>query len=58
MGAMELVAFLRHHPHGVRGGLRQLAASARGVCVTAKNAASSAVRGAVRSAVAHRWVAR
>ena len=46
MAATELGSFLRHHPHGVGGGLRQMAAGARGACLAAKNT------------VAHRWAAR
>lgn len=54
MAAAELVAFLRHHPHGVVGGLRQIATGARGVCLAARSAAKNAVR----RAVADRWAAR
>ncbi|MFB4274562.1 hypothetical protein ACBJ59_04645 [Nonomuraea sp. MTCD27] len=53
MAATELGSFLRHHPHGVGGGLRQLAASAREICLAAKNATYGAVTDA-----ADRWAAR
>ncbi|MFB4273403.1 hypothetical protein [Nonomuraea sp. GTA35] len=54
MAATELGSFLRHHPryhlHGVVGGLRQLAVSAREICLAAKSA--------TWSAVTDRWAAR
>jgi hypothetical protein len=50
LAAAEFASFLRHHPRGAGGGLRQLAAGARHIWPAPKNAAKNTVAG--------RWVAR